>query len=57
MLGDLYLVFGAPSMDAGPLSQLHAPPAATPLRRLWGVCEDILDQQLQVWVHPGVPAS
>ncbi len=48
VLGDLYLVFGGPSLSVGPLAPLHAPPAEAPLRRLWGVCEDILDQQVQV---------
>jgi hypothetical protein len=52
VLGDLYLVFGGPSLSGGPLAPLHAPPAEAPLRRLWGVCEDILDQQVQV--SPGV---
>ena len=52
VLGDLYLVFGGPSLSDGPLAPLHAPPAEAPLRRLWGVCEDILDQQVQV--SPGV---
>ena len=48
VLGDLYLVFGGPSLSGGPLAPLHAPPAEAPLRRLWGACEDILDQQVQV---------
>jgi hypothetical protein len=48
VLGDLYLVFGGPSLSSGPLAPLHAPPAEAPLRRLWAVCEDILDQQVQV---------
>ena len=52
VLGDLYLVFGGPSLSGGPLAPLHAPPAEAPLRRLWSVCEDILDQQVQV--GPGV---
>jgi hypothetical protein len=48
VLGDLYVVFGGPNLDGGPLTPLHAPPTAKPLRRLWGVCEAILDQQVQV---------
>ena len=48
VLGDLYLVFGGPNLSHGPLAPLHAPPAAAPLRRLWAVCEDILDQEVQV---------
>lgn len=48
VLGDLYLVFGAPSLGDGPMAPLHAPPTAAALRQLWAVCEAILDQEVQV---------
>lgn len=48
VLGDLYLVFGAPSLGDGALAALHAPPGAAALRQLWAVCEDVLEQQVQV---------
>ena len=46
VLGDLYMVFGAPHFIAGALVPLDPAPSDAALRRLWAHTEDVLDQQV-----------